>query len=349
MNTRLRRGSERRASDGGPGAVLCPPALLCAAALSLTACALAASSASAAVGDIAWQGCVTGNKIFAGSAGTDACSAGTDACANIPTAVDGGEGSGLAGPTTVAVSPDGDSVYVGSGEGITTFERGADGTLTRQGCITGNQGGAGSAGTQACVDSGGATSNGADSGAGSLGSVAVSPDGKSVYAASLFDDAVASFDRAAGKLTWQGCITGDLDGAGSGGTHACDDGDGATANGVDSGLKLPIAVAVSPDDESVYVAAQADAAVTSLDRAADGSLSDAGCITGNMGGSGSTGTHACDDSDGATADGGGSGLDSPRWVAVSPDGKSVYVAAGIDAAVASFDRAAGGSLTWQSM
>ncbi len=97
-------------------------------------------------------------------------------------------GQGLGGASSVVVSPDGASVYVASrnSDAIAIFDRDpTSGALTQKpgtaGCISDT----GSAGT--CVD-GTALSR--------LLSVAISPDGASVYTASNFNHAVAIFDRA---------------------------------------------------------------------------------------------------------------------------------------------------------
>jgi DNA-binding beta-propeller fold protein YncE len=135
--------------------------------------------------------------------------------------------------------------------------------------------------------------------------VAVSPDGKNVYVASLGSGAVAIFDRkttATGELTQKsgtaGCISDDSTG-------------GACQNGVALGAARDIAV--SPDGKNVYVASEGSDAVAILDRdTSNGELTQkavtAGCVS-------ETGTGgACQD---------GKALVDPEEVAVSPDGKSV--------------------------
>ncbi len=319
----------------------CPPRLA-AALVGAAASLLLAAPAGAAVGDIAWQGCITGDRAGAGSAGTGAC-------ADTPRATADGNSSGFAAPTSVAASRDGKSVYLtaGNDDAVASFDRAADGSLTFTRCITGDKGGAGSTGTGACADSGGATASGDGSGLAAPNAIAVSSDGKSVYATGENDESVVSFDRATtGTLTYDGCITGNKGGPGSTGTGVCTDISTATANGVASGLSSPTSVAVSPDGKSVYLTVSIDDAVASFDRAADGTLTYTGCITGNEDGPGSAGSGACADSGGATANGNGSGLDGPVSVVVSPDGKSVYLAVSGDDSVASFDRAADGSLTY---
>jgi DNA-binding beta-propeller fold protein YncE len=80
-------------------------------------------------------------------------------------------------------------------------------------------------------------------------SVAVSPDGRNVYAASQASDSVSvyAFDPATGTLSQlpgtSGCVSEDgTDGAG-----------GTCANG--KALEIANAVAVSPDGKNVYVGA----------------------------------------------------------------------------------------------
>ena len=105
--------------------------------------------------------------------------------------------SGLNGAIAVAVSADGESVYAtgGNDSTIVRFRRGAaSGTLTPKGCI--DDVGGNDCGIETTDGLGGAFS------------VAVSPDGESVYVASLTDDAVVRFDRNTnnGKLTPRGCV-----------------------------------------------------------------------------------------------------------------------------------------------
>ena len=87
-------------------------------------------------------------------------------------------------------------------------------------------------------------------------------------------------------------------------------------------------VAVSPDGKSVYVASYGSDAVARLNRnTTTGAITQpagsAGCVS-------ETGAGPCAD---------GHGLYGPVGVAVSPDGKSVYVASPYSDAVARFNRA----------
>jgi len=171
--------------------------------------------------------------------------------------------------------------------------------------------------TEGCVSDDG--SDGCQNGAGLVGAfaVAVSPDGASVYAASLDSNSVTIFDRSTtnGELTQKpgtaGCIaeTASVD---------CQDG---------KALAFAISVTVSPDGNSVYAASRDSDAVAIFDRNTTGTLTQkagtAGCIS-------ETGTGGvCQD---------GAGLDDIRYVTASPDGNSAYAASASGGAVSIFDR-----------
>ncbi len=116
---------------------------------------------------------------------------------------------------------------------------------------------------------------------------------------------------AAGDLTEIECIAN----AGAGG---CID------PALDS-LREARGVATSPDGNNVYVAGFAGDSITTFDRAAaTGQLTEAGCIA-DAGANGCT-NPALD------------GLDGAMRVAVSPDGKNVYVTGSLAASITIFDR-----------
>ena len=214
---------------------------------------------------------------------------------------------------SVAVSPDGRHAYVVAwvNGALTIFDRLADGTLRQKPGIPG------------CFSSRAAellpgycapvtAIRGAYS-------VAVSPDGRNVYVASLLSSAVAVFDRAAdGTLTQKsgsaGCIS--------------DSGAAPCADGV--GLGGARAVTISPDGASVYVAAEESGAIAVFDRAADGALTQKAGLDGCVSESGS----------GPCAD--GRALTGAHGLATSRDGTSVYAVS--QDGVAVFDRQADGTL-----
>jgi DNA-binding beta-propeller fold protein YncE len=90
-------------------------------------------------------------------------------------------------------------------------------------------------------------------------------------------------------------------------------------------------VAVSPDGTSVYVAAVGDGGISIFNRAANGTLTAAGCIS-------KAALAGCNTN-------GGGALAGAAWVAVSPDGANVYVVAEEDNAISTFSRATNGALT----
>jgi DNA-binding beta-propeller fold protein YncE len=289
---------------------------------------------------------------------------GADGCA---TAV------GLDGPNSVAVSPDGRSVYATSraSGSITTFRRAPrSGRLVQSGCAS-------SAPLPGCVPA--RALAGADV-------VAVSPDGENVYVGAFFGDSVATFDRDpdTGALTQPadgtGCMTEQP-------TSGC-----ASAIALDS----PEGMAVSPDGGSVYVASAVSNAVAilvrdpdtgALDQGTDGAgcIVDealAGCTTGyvlaganavavsadgddayvtsllsnsvtSFARSGTTltqkpGTSGCMVFLAAVGCSLAHALSAPEGIAASPDGHSVYAASFASGAIAVLDRDGDGDVVQKS-
>jgi 6-phosphogluconolactonase (cycloisomerase 2 family) len=154
--------------------------------------------------------------------------------------------------------------------------------------------------------------------------VALSPDGRSLYVAAATPASVTSFSVAPGNgLLAQlnlsaGCLA-----------SIAQDGCGDAR-----ALAGASAIAVSPDNLHVYVAAATAGAVASFARQPNGSLVQligiAGCIVG-------TATPGCDS---------GPALGGADAIAISPDGRFVYVGAGTADALLVFSRdAATGRLT----
>ncbi len=149
--------------------------------------------------------------------------------------------------------------------------------------------------------------------------VVVSPDGRNVYVGARLSQAVLIFDRdpATGVLTQKPGTAGCISETGSGG--ACQDG---------VALNQANRLTVSPDGENVYVGSLLSGAIAIFDRnTTTGELTQkpgtAGCVS-------DTGTGGlCQD---------GKALAYPNDVVVSPNGRSVYVAAVQSNAIAVFDR-----------
>jgi 6-phosphogluconolactonase (cycloisomerase 2 family) len=230
---------------------------------------------------------------------TDDNDAALDACQNTT--------DGLDGAFSVAVSPDGMSVYVAAfdDDAVVHLDRNAEtGALSPRDCVDDNDAGQG-------ADTCGQEADGLHGAA----SVAVSPDGRSVYAASMEDDAIVHLERntATGELTPRGCVDDDDSGA-----DEC----AQTTDGLDGARS----VAVSSDGNSVYAAAGRDDALVSFSRdPQSGRLAPQGCIDDH-----DSGPDTCAHS--------AHGLDGARAVVVGPDGETVHVASQIDDAIASFER-----------
>jgi DNA-binding beta-propeller fold protein YncE len=211
-------------------------------------------------------------------------------------------GLGLRSAAAVLVSPDGRHVYTAAsigGQAVAEFARdAATGTLRQVGCIS-------QKGVGGC-DPG--------HGLGDAVQVAISPDGRNVYAAAFRTHSVAVLTRDAttGRLTQSagtaGCVA-------SGARDGC-----AKAIGI-SGA---VSVTVAPDGRDVYVAGPDNDAVAAFKRGAGGRLT-------QLPGASSCNGHAsfC-----RAADGLGSAFD----VLVSPDGKNVYAAGSGDDAIVAFKR-----------
>ncbi|HEX3832968.1 MAG TPA: hypothetical protein VHW04_13415 [Solirubrobacteraceae bacterium] len=222
----------------------------------------------------------------------------------------------LLGSHALAISPDGRNVYVASSKSnaIAVFTRNArTGGLTQ---------GSGTAGCIALIGSGGCAKA---IGLGAPNSIAVSADGKNVYATALAGNAVVALHRdpSTGALTQLGNGTGCIANVA---TPGC-----TTGRGLDG----PDVVAVSPDGANVYVGAFRGSALAIFTRnASTGALTQPADTTGCVV---NTATTGC-----AT----GLALGDPEGLTVSPDGTDVYVAApGSDALDTLTRNASTGSLS----
>lgn len=241
--------------------------------------------------------------------------------------------AGMSRPEYLTISPDGLSVIVSSqdGDSLAVFRRGPDGMLEFK---------------QALFDGVGMV----EGLAGARGLV-MDPDSEHLYVAGGFDASVAIFERNQDlEFDWIG----------------------QAQNGIGfNNLTGVRDVAVSPDGSQVYAVSDVDDALVAMARADDGSLSFLQAVTSGIGDrpmavevSPMAGDHvyvASQNSDSisvfrrVTTSGDAFGtlvsgrqqfnlqdgiefMNGPRDLAVSPDGKRVYVAAQFDSSVLVFDR-----------
>jgi DNA-binding beta-propeller fold protein YncE len=262
-----------------------------------------------------------GKNVYVASSGSDAIAvfqrnpstgaltqaAGTAGCIAAGGANGCATGVGLDGPNSVAVSPDGENVYATSinSNSLAIFTRNpSTGALTQatdgSGCLAAT------------------ASAGCDAARGLTGAdvVAVSPDGRNVYTGSFKGSTVAVFARYFGGALKQ------LDG-----TQGCISQRGAGGCAIAIAMLTVEGVAVSGDGNTVYAAAPGSNAVDVLAR-----NSSSGALTQLTGGAGcftNTSVNGCTK---------GRWLGGADAVTVSPDGKSVYVAASLTNSVANFTR-----------
>lgn len=222
-------------------------------------------------------------------------------------------GLALLAPDVVVASPDGNNVYVGSflGSSVAAFARNpATGALTQL---------AGSAGCVAEATAGCTPGIALKS----VEGLAISGDGASVYAATALSNAVVTLSRDA--------ATGALAQAG--------DGSGCIVEGALTGctvgrqLSGANAVAVSPDGDGVYATSLLGNGVTSFARNAS-----SGVLTQKEG------TGGCLIHLRSAGCSFGRALVAPEGLALSSDGRNVYVAAFETGAIAVLNRGSAGSV-----
>jgi DNA-binding beta-propeller fold protein YncE len=218
------------------------------------------------------------------------------------------EGPGpFMGSRAIALSPDGKNVYVASSgsDAVAVFKRNR-----RTGALRQPKGAAG------CVAARGANGCGTAVGLDGPNSLAVSPDGRTVYATARASNSISAFrrDPKTGALTQlpasAGCISGLP-------VPVC---------AVGRALVGPDVVVISPNGANVYVASFFGNAVAVFDRdPASGALTQpgdsSGCIAEAIAGCAP-----------------GFALGAPEGMAISGDGTSVYVASALSNAVVTLSR-----------
>ncbi len=191
------------------------------------------------------------------------------------------EGSGLNHLFGLTASADGRSLYAVSSREDSVLGFSANPLGLRQ-CFSGIRD-LGRHGTGACALFPHAGTEDATTGFNGVKFVTVSPDGGNVYTVSN-DGAIGVFSRrpSTGRLVYLNCITGARGPDTTSENGACKPIATATRthDGYDSGLGRIASLTISPDGRFVYVAAPGDAAITTLARSEDGSLSFRGCVSG---------------------------------------------------------------------
>ena len=229
------------------------------------------------------RGCITGE--------TETGPAGSGACRRIDDAAPAGGDSGLSDARGLAISPDQRWLYgvATDDDSVFRFRRSRrTGKLTYRGCISGDSGV-----VPACRAADPTSPGGGDTGFDQLRSLAISRDGKSLYAVSRDDDGVVEFRRklSSGRLVQKRCHSGDS-GAASG--DPCVSAGVPALFGEDSGLDGAEGVVVSRDGRTVYVSTAFDSSVVRFKRARrTGRLTFTGCDSGDFETGHFVGTAAC--------------------------------------------------------
>lgn len=186
--------------------------------------------------------------------------------------------------------------------------------------------------------------DGEETGMNHLSGLVASRDGRSLYAASPSDDAVAVFRTR--PLRLQECLTTNAE-LRVRGRRPCRLLPHPGSEDAVSGFNDVHFVAISPDGRSVYTVSR-DNSIGSFARAPSGKLSYRGCITGDRTRFGSTRNGACQPIPGATflPEGLFSGLGGPTSLTVSPDSRFVYVTLAEEDGIATLERTPGGGLRY---
>ena len=187
------------------------------------------AAAEAAPGDVVGQSCIS-------ETGAGGC-----AVLSQPTA--------LSAATGIAVAPDGADVYVGANTGIAHFRRAPDGALTFANCVDTSIAAA-PCSSPAPPDGGASLSVNAIN-------LAISPDGRHVYAVSWSDALVWWVrDPGSGDLTWGGCRDAASDSATN---NRCGAGTTFAGGNFPAGsMDFSQGIAVTPDGQTIYIADQSE-------------------------------------------------------------------------------------------
>ncbi|HEX3174603.1 MAG TPA: hypothetical protein VHQ43_10370 [Solirubrobacterales bacterium] len=267
---------------------------------------------------LVFSACVTGNSFL-------------DTCAQLPGATANAPEAPLSYPTATAISPDGRSLYVASGNFhgsvVARFVRDPlSGALAYAGCITGDLE-AGPTGPGGCAALPTATREGFGSGLYESSGIAIAGDGRRVYVTAAGDGSVVSFDRdpASGALTFVRCISSNRRAAGCTHTPGGDE--------ILEGIGAPL---ISPDGRYLYGAAGRAATVDVFALGGSQGIRFAGCVTG------SDDRRPC--RRGRHPRGAVQALSNPTGIAATADGRFLYVTSTYGTIVALRRKQASGAL-----
>lgn len=198
------------------------------AAAILGALLVTSASAQAAIGDLDGQSCISKE--------------GVGGCAVLP------QPDMLENAHGVVVSPDGADVYVGAGAGVAHFRRASDGSLTYANCVDVSSSVLSQCPTAAPPDSANSLSSNAID-------LAISPDGKFLYAVSWYKALDWwSRDPSTGDLTWGGCRDGASDSATNG--HCGTATKFSEGNFPAGAMEYSHGISITPDGKTLYIADQ---------------------------------------------------------------------------------------------
>jgi DNA-binding beta-propeller fold protein YncE len=207
------------------------------------------------------------------------------------------------GSDAVAVSPDGRDVYVAasSSNAITVLRRYAPRGVLRQ-----------APGRRGCISERGRGGCARAQGLRRPVSVAISRNGRKVYAASMLGNSITSFTRnpRTGALSQDECIA-----DASARVPGC---------GTGNGLRGANVVSISPDGRNIYVGGFTGNTVAVFTQGDAGGLDQTGCVA-----DAGTPTTGCTPV---------TGLLGPEGLGVSPDGRNVYVGSALGGTVTAFAR-----------
>jgi DNA-binding beta-propeller fold protein YncE len=205
---------------------------------------------------------------------------------------------------------------------------------TLLGCVSGNNRVAQAQGCSTVPGSGGRADE-----AGLKGVVALAGGGTttSLYAIGSENSAITQLVAGdpPGRLRFAACFTGDTFIE-----RSCPAVPGAYANSDQAPIAYPTAAAISPDGRWLYLVSGSfhGSVIARFSREPlTGTLTYVDCLTGSTD-PGPSGVLSCTPIPGANRDGYGSGMNEPTGVLVSADGRHLYVTAGLDQSLVTFDR-----------